>query len=199
MFIVGIRRDGPCARLKAKRVKGRALLKTRRGQAPSLRKIVCIRRDGPCARLKAKRKKAKHIQKHHKKVDNMTLFKNKYRVETTRLQGWDYSGRGYYYITICTKDKKKLFGCLENNRVILSGAGFKALELWQRIPDEFLNIEIKEYVFMPEHMHALIKIKEEGGKSLSEVVGAYKSRSAKAIGLLAGVKWNEVWQKGFYD
>jgi len=32
-------------------------------------------------------------------------FKNKYRIETTRLNGWDYGKNGYYFVTICTKDR----------------------------------------------------------------------------------------------
>jgi len=32
-------------------------------------------------------------------------FKNKYRIETTRLNGWDYGKNGYYFVTICTKNR----------------------------------------------------------------------------------------------
>jgi len=34
------------------------------------------------------------------------LYKNKYRTKSLRLEHWDYSNFGYYYVTICTKDKK---------------------------------------------------------------------------------------------
>lgn len=43
------------------------------------------------------------------KIFIMTLFKDKYRVESTRLPGWDYGNAGYYYITICTKDRTHFF------------------------------------------------------------------------------------------
>ena len=45
----------------------------------------------------------------------MTLYKNKYRVESTRLAGWDYSSPGYYFVTICTKYKE----CLYASKIIL--------------------------------------------------------------------------------
>jgi putative transposase len=35
----------------------------------------------------------------------MTLFKNKYRVETTRLKGWNYAAAGLYFITICASNR----------------------------------------------------------------------------------------------
>ena len=35
----------------------------------------------------------------------MTRYKNKYRAETTRLKGWDYTSAGWYFVTICTRDR----------------------------------------------------------------------------------------------
>jgi putative transposase len=40
----------------------------------------------------------------------MTLFRNKYRVESTRLRGFDYAKNGAYFITIITKNRICLFG-----------------------------------------------------------------------------------------
>jgi len=36
------------------------------------------------------------------------LFKDKYRIKSTRLKDWDYSQEGFYYITICTKEIRKI-------------------------------------------------------------------------------------------
>ena len=47
----------------------------------------------------------------------MTLFKNKYRIESTRLKGWDYRNPGYYFVTICTKNRNHYFGAVENDDV----------------------------------------------------------------------------------
>src|SRR5271169_5569659 len=38
------------------------------------------------------------------------LYKNKYRVESARLENWDYSSEGFYFITICTKNRVSFFG-----------------------------------------------------------------------------------------
>ena len=62
----------------------------------------------------------------------MTLFKNKYRIETTRLKSWNYSNNGYYFVTICTKNRDHLFGDIIDDKLILSESdGSHGIELWQ--------------------------------------------------------------------
>ncbi len=58
-------------------------------------------------------------------LDNraMTLFRNRYRVESVRLADWDYSECGWYFVTICTRDKKCLLGKVSDGRVALSQGG----------------------------------------------------------------------------
>jgi hypothetical protein len=53
----------------------------------------------------------------------VTLFQKQYRVETARLAGWDYSAAGWYFITICAKDKKCTLGSMTDGQVVLSRAG----------------------------------------------------------------------------
>ena len=77
-----------------------------------------------------------------------------------RAQWWDYSKASTYFITINTKDRKKFFGKIENKEMILSPIGEKVKEEWQKAviirPD--MNIELHDFVIMPEHFHALISI-----------------------------------------
>jgi REP element-mobilizing transposase RayT len=40
----------------------------------------------------------------------MELYRNKYRSNSFRLENWDYGSPGYYYVTICTRDRKEYFG-----------------------------------------------------------------------------------------
>lgn len=44
----------------------------------------------------------------------MDKFNNKYRIATTRLQGYDYGAHGGYFVTICTKNRLHYFGEIEN-------------------------------------------------------------------------------------
>lgn len=40
----------------------------------------------------------------------MKKFKNKYRIPSARLQHWDYTWHGAYFITVCTHQCRHLFG-----------------------------------------------------------------------------------------
>ena len=60
----------------------------------------------------------------------MTLYKNRYRIESARLQGWDYSSPGYYFITITTKNREHLFGKILYGKMVLSEIGKIAKSEW---------------------------------------------------------------------
>jgi putative transposase len=129
----------------------------------------------------------------------MERFNNKYRIDSTRLKNHDYSSEGDYYVTICTGNYRKTFGKIVGNKMSLSESGFAALKHWVCLPDRFPEIKLGEFVFMPEHMHGIVRIIKNGGKSLSEIIGSFKSISSKEIGRVMGIKWGDVWQKRFFD
>jgi len=83
-----------------------------------------------------------------------------YRRKTTRLQKWEYSWRAYYFITIKTKNNIHYFGEIENAKMIMSNIGKIASEEWMKTPNirSDMNISLGEFVVMPDHFHAIIKI-----------------------------------------
>jgi len=91
----------------------------------------------------------------------MTLFKNSYRIESTRLKEYDYSQPGEYFVTICTHTHKCLFGEVINEKMILSNIGSIVKQYWEDIPNHFPNIELDAFVIMPNHIHGIIVIKDE--------------------------------------
>ena len=116
-----------------------------------------------------------------------------------RLSGFDYSSEHYYFVTICTKDKKCIFG--EPNELNTLGKLVESELLG--ISEHYDGIAIDKYVVMPNHVHAIIIIGCDGVEraspfpTLSTVVGEYKSGVTRIIhekypGL-------EVWQKSFFD
>jgi len=90
--------------------------------------------------------------------DQMTLFANKYRIDSARLKGWDYSSPGYYFITICTKNRECVFGNTSNGKMILSDIVKTADNCWCEIPRHFPFVKLDEYVVMPNHVHGIIII-----------------------------------------
>jgi len=88
----------------------------------------------------------------------MTLYKNKYRIESTRLKGRDYSSPGAYFITTCTKNKIPYFGEITDGQIVLSGSGKIVKKYWREIPDHFGNTKLDEFVVMPDHIHGILII-----------------------------------------
>lgn len=90
----------------------------------------------------------------------MTKFKNKYRIEPARLKNWDYAKSAAYYITICTANRKHFFGKIENEEMMYSEIG-KIVEIeWLKTPEirPDMNIELGEFVVMPNHFHGILFI-----------------------------------------
>ncbi len=90
---------------------------------------------------------------------NYHTYHGKYRIPSARLQNWDYSNEGAYFITICTKDKVHLFGEIENGAMVLSKVGIIADILWYEIKYHTRNVELGEFVVMPNHIHGIVLLK----------------------------------------
>jgi hypothetical protein len=83
-------------------------------------------------------------------------FKGKYRTESARLQGWDYGCDAAYFITICTKNREPYFGSIKNGKMQVSSVGAIAYVLWFEITNHAKNIELGEFVVMPNHVHGIL-------------------------------------------
>ena len=75
-----------------------------------------------------------------------------------RLSGYNYSQNGYYFITICTKDRGNYFGEINNNILNLSTIGKIIERFWKKLPQRFTRIKLDEYCIMPNHFHGILII-----------------------------------------
>ncbi|HET7117114.1 MAG TPA: hypothetical protein VFI29_11515 [Hanamia sp.] len=100
------------------------------------------------------------------------LYQNKYRISSARLQTWDYANEGMYFVTICTRNRECYFGqigsvetqciaCLQQ-QMQLSELGIIAQSEWIKSIElrRDMNLELGEFVIMPNHMHGIIIIGE---------------------------------------
>ncbi len=85
-------------------------------------------------------------------------FHEIYRIESSRLVNWDYSRTAWYFVTICTRDKKWSFGRVEQDKMKLSKIGEIAKTCWEEIPKHFDNVKLRSFVIMPNHVHGIIDI-----------------------------------------
>lgn len=136
----------------------------------------------------------------------------------TRKPGIDYTRLGFYFVTICTKQKEEILGKVVGENMELNDYGRIVKECWLGLPDHYSCCRLHEFVVMPNHVHGIIEIvcgpcvgKDSyvgaglrparscsHPASLSEIIRAFKSFSSRIInkkypsGLFQ-------WQRSFHD
>lgn len=125
--------------------------------------------------------------------------------KSPRLQGYDYSNSGTYFVTICTYHRQSLFGFIENEIMNLSEMGTLASNRWMALPNHHPHIEIDAFIIMPNHVHGLLIIQDAPADAagriptLGHVIGAYKSSVTRHIHALKDYVEIEVWQERYHD
>ena len=118
-----------------------------------------------------------------------------------RLSGYDYSAAGAYFITICVKNMVCTFGEIIKDSMELNELGKIVNHTWVDLPNHYKNIELSEFVIMPNHIHGIIHIIENKitpAKPLSEVIRGFKTFSSRRINE-TNPKEKFQWQKSYYD
>ena len=117
--------------------------------------------------------------------------------KNTRIPGYDYSTRNYYFVTICTNNKECIFGEPKHLNVF----GKIAEECIIKIPEYYKNTTVDKYVVMPNHIHMVLIIGTEQNKedlpNLSHIIGQYKMSVTKKIHKICAD--SHVWQRSFHD
>ena len=88
----------------------------------------------------------------------MDRFKGKYRISSARLPGWDYASAGYYFVTIVTQGRISYFGKIVGGIMHLSPIGAIVAEEWAKTPQIRPNVQLDEWVIMPNHLHGILVI-----------------------------------------
>jgi len=129
-----------------------------------------------------------------------------------RLKNFDYSSSGYYFITICTKGREEYFGNIIGNKMILNKYGEIVKKCWFKIPEHFDNVELNEFIIMPNHIHGIIIIKYtnqpvgndpcvvpinnnqvgHGGPTLQKYIDGVNKKQFPRFN-------KRIWQKSYYD
>lgn len=85
---------------------------------------------------------------------------NKRHRRSIRLKGYDYSQAGAYYLTIVAQHRVCLFGDIMDATIQLNDAGEMLWEQWLTLPQRFPNVDLDEFVVMPNHVHGILLITE---------------------------------------
>jgi len=139
-------------------------------------------------------------------------------MKSIRLKEYDYTNPNWYYVTICSHNKKFLLGEINKGKMKLNDFGKVINNFWNEIPDHFPNVELDYYVIMPDHIHGIIIINERNNKtvveaqhaaplqennkiksgSLGVIVRSFKSASSRQINLNRNEKI-KIWQPNYYE
>ena len=89
-------------------------------------------------------------------VESMSFDRTLHHRRSLRLKEYDYSWAGWYYVTICTKQRVRVLGKIHDDSVKLSAVGEIVQKCWTCLTSDFHTVELDEYVIMPNHLHGII-------------------------------------------
>lgn len=142
--------------------------------------------------------------------------------KSIRLDGYDYSQPGGYFITINTYQHIELFGEITEQGMRLNNFGHIVQEEWLQTEIIRPAIILDEFVIMPDHMHAILFITENDNasvvgahscaplpeynqilirppRSLGSIISGYKSKVTSRINALRGTPGEPVSQRNYYE
>jgi REP element-mobilizing transposase RayT len=140
--------------------------------------------------------------------------------KTNRLRNYDYSQNGYYFVTVCTRNKEPWFGKINNGEMTLNENGKIIPQCWYDLPNHYLNCSLDSFIVMPNHIHGIIVISNENtvgngfkpfpNHGLSEIMRGFKTFSSRKINAAGNgskpfptIDAKNIdsfqWQKSFFD
>ena len=126
------------------------------------------------------------------------------RRKRIRLEEFDYSTPGAYFITVCTANREKILwnpvgaDIIRPQNIPLSTIGKIVNQGILQIPAHYENVFVDKYCIMPDHIHLIIRIVSSldgriiSAPTVSTVVGSMKRWVSRQVG-------RPIWQKAFYD
>lgn len=128
------------------------------------------------------------------------------RRKRNRLEAFDYSTPGAYFITVCTQNRRNILSSIVGDGSPVPKMGGKIAERFiETIPEKYPRVRVDKYVIMPNHIHMLLEIDDDPGgtgdpsPTIGSVVGWYKYQVSKHINLARRTPGERVLQRSFYD
>lgn len=125
-----------------------------------------------------------------------------------RLREHDYAAPATYFVTICTEQRRCVFGEVVDGHMVPNVAGLMVESWWYSLEGRYPGILLDAVVVMPNHIHGIVMIGTDAGvstiPSLSDVMYWFKSITTHDYGI--GVRefgWDRypgrLWQKRYYE
>ena len=126
-------------------------------------------------------------------------------MKNIRLTDFDYSTNGTYFITVCSENKRCIFGDIVGQGL----CSCRLSDIGQIIKTEIENLNIRypeitidNYIIMPNHVHLLLTLERQEQSpcpTISDVICSIKSITTKKANIYDNAKGRKIWQRSFYD
>lgn len=133
---------------------------------------------------------------------------------TIRLKDYDYSQAGAYFVTLSAYNRQCQFGTIIDSIMNLSRIGEIVQSEWLRSESMRSEIELDEFVVMPNHLHGIILICDSVSsrqrahgraplhrkpKSLGSIVAGFKSATTRQVNANFNTPKRQVWQRNYFE
>jgi len=129
--------------------------------------------------------------------------------KSNRLNFFDYSSSGAYFITVCTENRRGILSKIvgvdvpgDPINMELLPYGIIAHKFIKQMNEFYENVSVDQYVIMPNHIHILLRVFENGSprtstptrqtSTVSHFISTFKRFCNKECG-------GNIWQRSFHD
>ena len=132
-----------------------------------------------------------------------------------RLQEYDYSTAGAYFITICTHERRNILceivpsennvvgaGVLDRPQVRLYPHGVVADKYIRQMDAYYNDLSVEAFVIMPNHIHLLLRISDNGrsGTPAPTKGNSAIARFVSTLKRFCNKEYGEnIWQRSYHD
>lgn len=154
-------------------------------------------------------------------------YRNRYRIPSIRLAGYDYSSAGWYFITVCTKNREQVLNTIVDGEIFGTEHTEIILQCWFELT-KYYHCILDEFIIMPDHIHGIVHIPHverihefslqhrnefylqpnanikqyrtlRRQMMLPKIIGRFKMRTAKLINQARNTPGEKLWQPNYYE
>lgn len=136
----------------------------------------------------------------------------KHHRHSIRLQGYDYSQVSAYFVTMVTYNRECLFGDIVDGEMRTNDIGRLVEEEWLKTARVRANVELDEFIVMPNHFHCVVAITSSvvgatrrvaptgpTPNSIGSIMSQFKSIVTKRVNVLHNTQGTSVWQRNYHE
>jgi REP element-mobilizing transposase RayT len=156
----------------------------------------------------------------------MTYDPERHHRRSIRLHEYDYAQEGAYFVTICARNRKCLFGEVTDGEMTMNAWGQIVYDEWVKSAEIRKEIQLDVFVVMPNHIHGIVVItRDEDGRkhdrvgatgrsplrqpnnaprgpakrSLGSFIAGFKPAVTKRINEIRGAPRAPIWQRNYHE